>query len=117
MRVAESQRRDIDAIGKLTVPSPKGPVRIDNIARLERGLGPSALSRYNRQFSVGLNADLAPGHALDEASNDVRRMISELNLPPDITFRLTGQSQILDETTQNLIIAIALASGVASLVL
>jgi len=117
MRVAESQRRDIDAIGKLTVPSPKGPVRIDNIARLERGLGPSALSRYNRQFSVGLNADLAPGHALDEASNDVRRSIAELNLSPDITFRMTGQTKILDETTQNLIMAIALASVFVYMVL
>ena len=42
-------------------------VRIDNIARLERGFGPSTLQRFNRQFSVDLNADVAPGHALDEA--------------------------------------------------
>ena len=39
-------------IGRLTVPSPTGPVRIDNIARIERGLGPSALQRSNRQFTV-----------------------------------------------------------------
>jgi hydrophobic/amphiphilic exporter-1 (mainly G- bacteria), HAE1 family len=117
MRVLESQRRDIDAIGKLAVPSTKGPVRIDNIARLERGLGPSSLSRFNRQFSVGLNADVAPGHALDEASNDVRRAIAELNLPPDISFRMTGQTKILDETTRNLIMAIALASVFVYMVL
>jgi len=117
MRVLESQRHDIDAIGKLTVPSASGPVRVDNIAHLERGLGPSALQRYNRQFSVGLNADVAPGHALDEASNDVRQAISELNLPPDITFRLTGQTKILDETTRNLIMAIALASVFVYMVL
>ncbi len=117
IRVLESQRRDIEAIGKLTVPSAKGPVRIDNIARLERGLGPSALQRFNRQFSVGMNADLAPGHALDEGSNDVRRMIAELNLPPDITFRLTGQTKILDETTRNLMMAIGLASVFVYIVL
>ena len=117
IRVLESQRRDIDAIGKLTVPSAKGPVRIDNIARLERGLGPSALQRFNRQFSVGMNADLAPGHALDEGSNDVRRTIAELNLPPDITFRLTGQTKILDETTRNLMMAIGLASVFVYIVL
>ena len=34
IRVLEHQRNDVDAIGKLTVPSPTGPVRIDNIARL-----------------------------------------------------------------------------------
>ena len=110
MRVLERQRRDVEAIGKLTVPSASGaPVRIDNIARIERGLGPSTLQRYNRQFSVGLYADIAPGHALDDASGDVRRMLASLNLPPDMGFKLSGQTKILDETTANLIMAIGLA--------
>jgi hydrophobic/amphiphilic exporter-1 (mainly G- bacteria), HAE1 family len=109
MRVLESQRGDIEQIGRLTVPSPSGPVRIDNLARLERGLGPATLQRSNRQFTVSLNADVAPGHALDEASNDVRRMLAGLNMPPTMSFRLQGQSKILDETTANLILAISLA--------
>ena len=91
------------------MPSLNGPVRIDNIARMERGLGPSALQRSNRQFTVQLTAALAPGHALDEAANDVRKMFAGLNMPPDMTFRLQGQSKILDETTANLIMAIGLA--------
>jgi hydrophobe/amphiphile efflux-1 (HAE1) family protein len=109
LRVLENQRGDIEQIGRLTVPSATGPVRIDNLARLERGLGPSALQRSNRQYTVSLQADMAPGHALDEASNDVRRMFAGLNMPPDMSFRLQGQSKILDETTANLIMAIGLA--------
>jgi HAE1 family hydrophobic/amphiphilic exporter-1 len=109
MRVLESQRRDIEEIGRLTVPSANGPVRIDNIARLERGLGPTTLQRSNRQFTVTLIADVAPGHALDEASNDVRRMLADLNMPPTMSYILRGQSRILDETTANLIMAIGLA--------
>jgi HAE1 family hydrophobic/amphiphilic exporter-1 len=109
VRVLENQRRDIEQIGRLTVPSATGPVRIDNIARLERGLGPSALQRANRQFTVSLQADMAPGHALDEASNDIRKLFAGLNMPPDMSFRLQGQSKILDETTANLIMAIGLA--------
>ncbi len=92
------------------MPSANGaPVRIDNLARLERGLGPSQLQRANRQFSVGVVADIAPGHALDEASNDVRKLLADLNLPPDMSFTLSGQTKVLDETTQNLIMAISLA--------
>ncbi len=83
MRVREEQRRDIEEIGRLTVPSAVGPVRIDNIATLQRGLGPSTLSRSNRQFTVMLIADIAQGHALDEAANDVRRMLAGLDLPGD----------------------------------
>ena len=109
IRVLETQRRDIEEIGRLTVPSATGPVRIDNIARLERGLGPTTLQRSNRQFTVNLIADIAPGHALDEASNDVRRMLAGLNMPSTMSYRLQGQSKILDETTANLIMAISLA--------
>ena len=67
------------------------------------------LQRSNRQFTVMLIADVAPGHALDEASNDVRKMLAGLNMPPTMSFRLQGQSKILDETTANLIMAIGLA--------
>jgi len=109
IRVLENQRRDAEQIGRLTVPSVNGPVRIDNIARIERGLGPSTLQRSNRQFTVMLNGDVAPGHALDEAAEDMRRMFAGLNMPPDMSFRMQGQSKILDETTANLILAIGLA--------
>ena len=109
IRVLESQRGDIAEIGRLTVPSANGPVRIDNIAQIERGLGPTTLQRSDRQFAVMFISDIAPGHALDEATNDVRKMLTELNMPPTMSFKFQGQSKILDETTANMIMAIALA--------
>jgi hydrophobe/amphiphile efflux-1 (HAE1) family protein len=109
IRVLENQRGDIQQIGRLTVPSPNGPVRIDNIAQLQRGLGPTTLQRSDRQFAVMLISDIAPGHALDEATNDVRKMLTELNMPPTMSFKFQGQSKILDETTANMIMAIGLA--------
>ena len=68
------------------------------------------MRRVNRQFSIDLQADVAPGHALDEASNDVRRLMADLNMPPGYTSGMHGQTQILDETTANLIWRSALAS-------
>jgi HAE1 family hydrophobic/amphiphilic exporter-1 len=56
-----------------------------------------------------LSADVAPGHALDEASNELRAMLAGLGMPPTMSFLLRGQSRILDETTANLIMAIGLA--------
>jgi HAE1 family hydrophobic/amphiphilic exporter-1 len=118
IRVLESQRRDMAAIGKLTVPSSSGePVRIDNIARFERGYGPNQIRRVNRQYSIDLQSDVAPGHALDEASNDTRRLIAGLQMPAGYGGRLAGQTQILDETTANLMMAIGLASIFVYLVL
>jgi hydrophobic/amphiphilic exporter-1 (mainly G- bacteria), HAE1 family len=111
IRVLESQRDDVAAIGKLTVPSSTGgQVRVDNIAQMVRGFGPTTLRRLNRQFAIEVQADLAPGHALDEASGEMRRLMTELNLPPGYSFSMRGQTQYLDETTANLLLAIGLAS-------
>ena len=111
IRVLENQRRDIDTVGKLTVSSlTGGPVRIDNVAKLNRGFGPTRITRQNRRFAISLSADVAPGHALGEASNDIRRLIADLHMPPGYTARLQGQTRNLDETTDNLIMALGLAS-------
>jgi HAE1 family hydrophobic/amphiphilic exporter-1 len=111
MRVDESQRRDMQAVGRLTVASSRvGGVRIDNIAHLERGYGPTIIQRSNRQFSVMLQSDVTPGYALDRASNDERAIIKSLDLPPDYSAKFAGQTKILDETTLNLLMAMGLAS-------
>ena len=111
IRVLENQRRDVAAIAKLTVPSATGEhVRIDNIAQMVRGFGPTQIRRVNRQYSIQLQAELAPGYALDGAAADMRRLMAELNLPPGYSFSMRGQTQYLDETTTNLLLAIGLAS-------
>ena len=43
------------------------------MATLERGFGPTAIQRFNRQFSVGIFADIKPGQPLDAAVQIVRR--------------------------------------------
>ena len=118
IRVLESQRRDIGAVGALTVSSATGEhVRIDNLAKLERGFGPTRITRTNRQFAISVNADVAPGHALDEASADVRRLVADLKMPPGYSVRMEGQTRRLEETTTNLVMALLLASVFVYMVL
>jgi HAE1 family hydrophobic/amphiphilic exporter-1 len=111
MRVREDQRNDVNAVGALIVPG-RGDrlVRIDNIARLERGEGPTSITRIDRQFAVGVSADLRPGHALDAAIPVVQSEIRKLKLPAEYRARFAGQAQVLDETAANMILAIVLAS-------
>jgi HAE1 family hydrophobic/amphiphilic exporter-1 len=111
IRVREDQRADIRAIGGLMVPSSRGePVRIDNVASIERGFGPTIVERYNRQFSVRLLADVKPGMPQNRALADITGYIRALKLPPEYGFKFAGQSKLLDETTNNMILALALAS-------
>jgi HAE1 family hydrophobic/amphiphilic exporter-1 len=111
IRVRDVQRADINAIGGLMVPSTRGvPVRVDNVAALERGFGPTSIQRYNRQFSVPVYADVRPGHPMDAAIRKIQAEVKKLDLGPGYSVRYSGQSKLLDETTGNMVIAIALAS-------
>jgi len=111
IRVREDQRSDMHAIGGLMVPSGRGePVRVDNIASLERGFGPTIIQRFNRQFSMPLYADIKPGQPLDLALKTIAAKARELNLPAGYSFKFSGQSKLLEETTNNMILALALAS-------
>jgi HAE1 family hydrophobic/amphiphilic exporter-1 len=93
------------------VPSSRGePVRVDNVAVLERGFGPTSIMRFNRQFSVPVFADVRPGHPLDQALRDIAAEVKKLDLPPGYNSKFTGQAKLLDETTSNIVLAIALAS-------
>ena len=110
VRVLENQRRDAAEIGRLTVPSATGPVRIDNIARIERGLGPERAAAIEPAVhGAAHRGHRARGMRWTRRPTTSAKMFAGLNMPGDMTFRLQGQSKILDETTANLIMAIGLA--------
>src|SRR5436190_5972536 len=111
IRVREDQRSDMGSIGGLMVPSTRGePVRVDNVATLERGFGPTVIQRFNRQFSIAVFGDIKPGQPLDLALKTIGAKARAMNLPPGYSFKFSGQSKLLDETTNNMILALALAS-------
>jgi len=111
MMLLPEQRNNPEMLSRLMVPSAKlGQVRLDNLAAIVRGAGPSRIERYNRQFQVGLNANLQPGVPLDEAARLANQAVSHLNLPEGYKFKHSGQVKILEETTANLIITFLLAS-------
>ena len=111
LQLLPEQQRDREVLARLMIPSTKvGQVRLDNIASINRGLGPSRIERYNRQFQVSVNANNAPDFPLDQAARTVTDQIKSIGLPAGYTYRLIGAVKILDETTTNLIIAFLLAS-------
>ncbi|HWR50470.1 MAG TPA: efflux RND transporter permease subunit [Bryobacteraceae bacterium] len=111
MRLMPGQRDDPAVFTRMLVPSAKlGLIRLDSVARLERGLGPSRIDRLNRQFSVGVYANVAPGHSLGEAAADTQAAIDRIGLPSGYGMSFSGQVKVLEETTQNMVLAFGLAS-------
>jgi HAE1 family hydrophobic/amphiphilic exporter-1 len=111
MQVRKDQRDDVDAIGALMVPSRHGePVRIDNVARLVRGVGPTSVYRVDRQFAVIVSSDLQPGIPLDSAMQLVDAEMRKIDLTPGYRARVAGQARLLEETAANMMLAILMAS-------
>jgi HAE1 family hydrophobic/amphiphilic exporter-1 len=111
MRLLPGQKDDTAVLSRLLIPSAKlGLIRLDSIAHLERGLGPSRIDRYARQYGIGIYGNIAPGHSLAEGAEIVQRTVNEMDLPPGHRLIFSGQVKILEETTANMILAILLAS-------
>jgi hydrophobe/amphiphile efflux-1 (HAE1) family protein len=109
MQLLPEQQRDPKVLARLMVPSIKvGQVRLDNIAALERGVGPTTIDRYNRQFQVALTANNEASLPFDAAVRSISSAIDTVP-HPGYSVKFTGTVKILDETTRSLIIAFLLA--------
>jgi HAE1 family hydrophobic/amphiphilic exporter-1 len=110
MQLLPEQQRNPGVLARLMVPSSKvGQVRLDNIATIQRGLGPAKISRYNRQFGMIVSASNEPYLPFDAAVRAVRGAVTKV-LVPGYTVRFIGIAKILDETTGSLIAAFMLAA-------
>jgi HAE1 family hydrophobic/amphiphilic exporter-1 len=111
MRLMPGQRDDPEVLSRLLVPSAKlGLIRLDSIARLERGVGPSRIDRFARQFSIGVYGNIAPGYGLQEGAAAAQAVFDRIGLPPNTRVVFSGQVRVLEETTANMLMAIGLAS-------
>jgi HAE1 family hydrophobic/amphiphilic exporter-1 len=111
MMLLPHQRDNADVLAGLMVPSARvGQVRLENVAAIQRGAGPAFLQRYNREFQVSVGGNLTRGTPLDQAAAFTRTTLREMQLPPGYGFTFSGQVRQLEETTTNMLLAIALAS-------
>ncbi|HUK53455.1 MAG TPA: efflux RND transporter permease subunit [Candidatus Binatia bacterium] len=111
MQLLPEQRDNPDVLARMMVPSAKlGQVRLENVATIVRGAGPATLWRYNREFQVMVNANVAAGYPLDLAAGHTVQSIKEVGLPAGYSYLFSGQVKVLEETTWNLFLAMLLAS-------
>jgi HAE1 family hydrophobic/amphiphilic exporter-1 len=110
IQLLTEQRDNPEVLARLMVPSTRGLVRLENVATIQRGAGPASLWRYNREFQVTVNSNIAAGYPLDAAAAYTTRSIRAVGLPPGYSFLFGGQVKMLEETTFNLVLAMLLAS-------
>ena len=95
MRLLPEQRDDPAVLAACwSLRAKLGLIRLDGVARLERGLGPGRIDRYNRQFAVGIYGNIAPGYPARHAPRPREaRDPARLGLPPGYRLPFSGQVQ------------------------
>src|SRR6266566_679967 len=109
MQLLPEQQKNPELLARLMIPSSKvGQVRLDSIASVERGGGPSRIDRYNRRYQASLVAWPQEGLDLGGAMRAVTNVMRQ-EIPSGYNLRFTGVAKELDTMTSNLIMAFLLA--------
>jgi len=93
VRLDESNRRSLDDIGEVDIPSMDpdiGSVKLRNIARIVHSTGPVEIERKNRERIVKVGADVYK-RSLGEVKADVERELRKLEIPPGVTIDFGGE--------------------------
>ncbi|MBF0408992.1 MAG: efflux RND transporter permease subunit [Candidatus Riflebacteria bacterium] len=111
VRLNEPDRNKIESIAGLMFPTAGGSMaRLDNIASVSYGYGPSQIDRQDRQRSVMITGNLSSTGALGEANDFIKSCAEELKMPSEYTYGLTGRAKEMERTVKGFITAFLMSS-------
>jgi len=99
LRLSEQDRRDAATISRLYVPSLRaGLVRVDSLVDIKEELSPSRIDRLDRQRQASMRAGVAPGYALADRLDALRKAAAAMNLPAAYSTIVAGRGRELERT-------------------
>src|SRR5262245_16748445 len=99
LRLSETDRRDAATISRLYVPSSRaGLVRVDNLVDIKEELSPSRIDRLDRQRMAAMRAGVAPGFALADRLDALRKAAAAMNMPATYSTTVAGRGRELERT-------------------
>src|SRR5713226_9368627 len=99
LRLSERDRKDAATISRLYVPSSRaGLVRVDSLVDIKEELSPSRIDRLDRQRQASMRAGVAPGFALADRLDALRKTAAAMNLPAAYSTIVAGRGRELERT-------------------
>ena len=115
LKAGQGDNQPAPDLSRIYIRSPSGElVRLDNLARLEPGLGPAVVSRYDLQYSATLLG--SPSMAEAAAIAKVKEISSEL-MPAGYRVKMTGRSEEFGKTLNYMLFAFVTAMILVYMVL
>ncbi|MCX7905192.1 MAG: efflux RND transporter permease subunit [Elusimicrobiales bacterium] len=94
VRVDERWRNNPDVLKSLSITSSSGKlVRIDNIASIEKGYGPTQIDRYNRQRKISIYANIEGGASLSQLIKTANEEFNNINTSPLYSANPVGKAK------------------------
>src|SRR5882724_9812817 len=110
LRLTDADRSDAATISRLYVPSSRGGlIRLDNLVKITRDASPSRIDRLNRERQVSVRASVAPGFALADRIEVMRKAAADMNMPAAYSTSVAGRARELERTFTEFIWAFILS--------
>ena len=108
VRLGKRDRETVDDVMRMTIWSPKGPIALADLAKVDRGDGPVVIEREDRERQIVVWA--APlGRPLGELAKEMDAAFAKVKLPPGASYHMDGQVRQMNETNGSMGMALLLA--------
>jgi HAE1 family hydrophobic/amphiphilic exporter-1 len=103
LRLAPGSRNDRPAVERLHLVGKDAQgkaqlIPLSNLTRLEPAETAGRIDRLDRERMVGLRAGVAPGYALGDRIDALRKAAAELNMPAGYSTTISGKGKELERT-------------------
>ncbi len=109
VRLAAEDRSSSDALERMWIATPRGPVALSQVARLDRAEGPAVIEHEQRERQISVWAQIAPGHNLGDVVTQLHARLDAHPLPAGYSYFWNGQMKDQAEMGANIGLALALA--------
>ncbi len=108
VRLAEGARSRAEQVAELQVRTPAGSLPLSSLGSLEPGLSPTTISRIDRVRTVEITSQIGQG-SLTDAVAAIEGIMDGAPLPPDYSWRVTGDFEQFGDAVGAVLVALALA--------
>lgn len=107
VRLGKPDRASEANLAAITIMTPKGPVKLTDVAKFVRAEGPQVIEREARSRQIQVWATPV-GRPLGDIVNEIKPRMGAMKLPQGVSFAYDGQIRMMGETNENMGLALLL---------
>jgi len=108
VRLGKTDRASVADVLRMTIQTPRGNVKLGDLASVAQGEGPNVIEREDRERQIVVWA-FPLNRPLGEIVPEMTAEFAKIKLPPGASFHYDGQVKQMSETNASILLAMGLA--------